>query len=138
MEKNNNLFQFTFSQNGILSEYCRVSGRKAEDLINDFVNQNKDLSTSNKKANTEKFMKYIFSLRYPVFSRISGKFENIRNKVSDSNITVNTHEIFENPDITLTISIRDYNDLIKCIKKLEEKKEVFEDYFRSLEHEDIL
>ncbi|MCK9225839.1 MAG: hypothetical protein M0Q02_12250 [Candidatus Muirbacterium halophilum] len=83
-------------------------------------------------------MKYIFNIRYPIYSKIKNSFEELIRKTKKTNISLNTHEIFEDTSVNININISNYNELIKSIEFLEQKKQYFKEYFKALENEDIL
>ncbi|MCK9477326.1 MAG: hypothetical protein M0R46_15525 [Candidatus Muirbacterium halophilum] len=133
-----NYFHITHSQQQIIDEFCQIKNTNLQNIINNYIKEFPDINDKNKKANTIKLMKYIFNIRYPIYSKIKNSFEELIRKTKKTNISLNTHEIFEDTSVNININISNYNELIKSIEFLEQKKQYFKEYFKALENEDIL
>ena len=83
-------------------------------------------------------MKHLFVNRFPVYSKVKDAFDAIVKKTKNSNINISTHEIFEEPEIKLNITVQNYKEFIDTIELLNSKKELFKEYFGILYDEDIL
>ncbi|PLX19569.1 MAG: hypothetical protein C0601_01565 [Candidatus Muiribacterium halophilum] len=114
------LFNISHSQKQLLQETSFILDRSVESIINEFQDlYNDNLNSSNKKANTQKLIEWVFTLRYPEYSKAVELFENLKKQLSKKNIELKYDRSFENEDYHININFSDIKDLESSISVIQ-------------------
>jgi len=114
------LFNISHSQKQLLQETSFILDRSVESIINEFQDlYNDNLNSSNKKANTQKLIEWVFTLRYPEYSKAVELFENLKKQLSKKNIELKYDRSFENEDYNININFSDIKDLESSISVIQ-------------------
>jgi len=96
-----------------------LKGIKFEEFI-----KGKELNfKGNKKQDTAKFLKLIREYRYPVMTKAMNRVKGLTNQIKSKQVKVDYPENLEGDSFTLTIDIKNEDDVEKIIQHLEQRKD---------------
>ncbi|MGM0607701.1 MAG: hypothetical protein ACQESP_04685 [Candidatus Muiribacteriota bacterium] len=135
---NSDFFYFTENINHQLDFYSEIFNEPVEDLIDKFVKNNKDiLNKSNKKANTKKFLDFLFKKRYPIYSKTLKKAKKIQRSFYEKKIQFHFDKTFENPDFEIKIKFKNFNELKNKLDIIKDSQPQIKKLTEILNNEDL-
>jgi hypothetical protein len=132
---NTELFNFSFNQLEEIKNFTKIYNISVEHIIENFLkSESNSLNISNKKANTQKLMDYILSLKYPTYFHLLQSAKKIEKELLKLNVKFDYHPLFETSDYKLIFmnnSKITEHEKIQILKKIQPELIKFEEMLKN-------
>ncbi len=93
------------------------------EFIENNLEKNNIVFNNNNKHNTTKFLKIIREYKNPIMTKVMNKIKGLSNSIKSKIIKVDYPENLEGDTLTLTISIKDEEEVERFIEDIQKNKE---------------